>query len=137
MPSTRPVPNPTNASAPYWEACRKHVLRFQRCAACNYVLFYPGYACPVCWSNKLEWITSSGRGSIYSLTVVEHPATDYFAEIGPVTVALVELEEGPIMMTNIVGSPPHDARIGDKVTVDFVDVNEAVSLPVFRKEAGG
>lgn len=129
----RPLPHPTNISQHFWQGCRERKLLIQKCGACGYHTYYPAYACPTCLSSDLAWIESSGRGSVYSLTVIERGAGPAFEAESPFVVALIELDEGPVMMSNVVGSPPYEVEIGDRVTVDFRDITDEVTLPVFRK----
>lgn len=129
----RPIPHPTKVSRPFWDACRGKRLFIQRCEACGYHVFFPAYACPNCLASELRCIEASGRGTVYSVTVVERGAGPAFEAESPFVVALVELEEGPIMMSNIVGSQPYEVRIGDRVEVGFREVADGVTLPVFRK----
>ena len=98
----RPLPVPTKVSQPYWDGCREGRLRIQRCSACGTHLFYPVYMCHECTSQKLEWIDASGRGTVYSYSVIYRAPYAGLSDSGPYTVALVELEEGPIMMSQIV-----------------------------------
>jgi len=129
----RPIPHPTNISRTFWEGCRNGKLLIQKCRNCSYHTYFPAYACPNCLSSELDWIEASGRGAVYSATVVERGAGPAFEKEAPFVVALIELDEGPVMMSNVVGSPPYEVKIGDRVTVDFREVAEGVTLPVFRK----
>lgn len=129
----RPIPHPTNISKPFWEGCRNGRLLIQKCRNCGYHTYFPAYACPNCLSSELDWIEASGHGSVYSATVVERGAGPAFEDESPFVVALIELDEGPVMMSNVVGSPPYEVHIGDRVTVGFREVAEGVTLPVFKK----
>lgn len=129
---SRTIPKPTKISAPFWEGCRQGVLRIQRCSACAAWVYYPAYMCPACSSLDLDWTTASGRGRIYSSTRIEEPVSAASGVMTPLIVALVELEEGPVMMSNIVGPDAGTAAIGDAVTVMFQKVSDEISLPVFQ-----
>ena len=133
MSAAKPLPVIDHLSAPYWEGCRAHELRLQRCVACGATRFPPGPICPECHASDAEWVVSAGRGRVYSWIVVRHPVpADIYREEVPYVVALVELDEGVRMPTNIVGCAP-DAIIAEmEVEVAFLDVNETVSLPQFR-----
>lgn len=131
----RPVPSPTNISLPFWNACKEHRLTLQKCGNCGQHTFFPAYVCPHCFADALQWVPASGKGTVYSTTVVERGAGPAFEEESPFTVALIELDEGPIMMSNIVGAEPYATRIGDRVEVDFRQVAEDTVLPVFRPAA--
>lgn len=124
-------PQPTDVSRTFWEACREHRLVMQKCEDCEKLTFYPAYMCPRCGSDRLEWTQLSGRGRIYSVTRVFHPAAPVFRGSTPYVVALVQVDEGPIMMTNIVGDGAMNARIGDAVEVEFQETGE-VTLPRYR-----
>ena len=128
----RPLPVPTKVSQPYWDGCREGRLRIQRCSACGTHLFYPVYMCHECTSQKLEWIDASGRGTVYSYSVIYRAPYAGLSDSGPYTVALVELEEGPIMMSQIVDVAPETVRVGDAVQVEFHRVSDDIDLPVFR-----
>lgn len=128
----RPLPVPDHDTRPYWEAARRHELLIQRCRACGQHYFYPRSHCPHCLSDQTEWLRASGRGTVYSFTVTHRAPHPGFADRVPYTVALIELAEGPRIMSNVVGCPPDDVRIGMPVEVDFEDVTPEVSLPVFR-----
>lgn len=128
----RPLPVPTKVSKPYWDGCNEGRLRIQRCSQCGTHLFYPVYMCHECTSQKLDWVDASGRGSIHSYTVIYRAPYAGLGDSGPYTVALVELEEGPIMMSSIVDVAPETVRVGDKVRVEFQHVSDDIALPVFR-----
>lgn len=129
---SRTIPKPTKISAPFWQGCREGVLRLQRCDACGTYVYYPVYMCPACSSLDLSWTPVSGRGRIYTRTRIEEPVSAASGSLEPLIVALVELEEGPVMMSNIVGADADDAAIGDEVTVTFQPVSAEISLPVFQ-----
>src|SRR5205814_4069294 len=93
--------------------------------------FYPRSICPACMSDRIAWIESTGRGTVYSYTIV-HRAPAQFAEDVPYVVALIDLAEGVRMMSNVVGSPPAAVHIGAPVEVVFDDVTPEVTLPKFR-----
>lgn len=127
------IPKPTKISAPFWQGCREGVLRLQCCDACQTYVYYPVYMCPACSSLDLTWTPVSGRGRIYSRTRIEEPVSAASGTLDPLIVALVELQEGPVMMSNIVGADADDAMIGDEVMVDFQPVSDEISMPVFQR----
>jgi uncharacterized OB-fold protein len=131
----RPVPRPSAVSAPYWEAARRHELAIQRCASCQRHVFYPRLNCPACGSQKLDWVTASGRGTVYTYTIARRPTHPAFAGRTPYVIAIVELEEGPRMTTNIVGCDPDSVHIGMPVEAAFEDLSPDSTLPVFRPVA--
>ena len=126
---TIPLPRPTALSRPHWDGCREGVLRVQRCAACGSYEFIPQAVCTRCQAGKLEWVESSGRGSVYSHTTVYRPPRPEFD--APYVVAIVELEEGWHMLTNLVDCRPEEVAIGLPVEVDFRAVSDEITLPCF------
>jgi uncharacterized OB-fold protein len=100
--SRKPVPKPTPETQPFWDGTAVGELRVQRCLACSRHYFYPRPYCPHCGSGDVEWVTTSGRATLYSY-VINHRLAPGFEEDGPYAIAVVELEEGVRMMTNIVG----------------------------------
>ncbi len=129
---SRTIPKPTKISAPFWEGCRQGVLKIQRCAACATHVYYPAYMCPACSSLDLDWVVVSGRGRVYSRTRIEEPVSAASGTRDPLVVALIELEEGPVMMSNIVGPYADETAIGDAVEVTFQKVSEDITMPVFQ-----
>lgn len=125
-----PVPRPTALSAPHWSGGKSGELRVQRCDGCDRYVFNPALVCPFCTSPDLRWRVSSGRGRVHTMTTVHRAPTPGVQT--PYVVAVIELEEGWYMLSNVVGRAPGDVRIGMPVRVDFVDVSDEVSLPVFR-----
>ena len=119
-------------SAPYWEAARQGRLVFRKCLSCGCVQFPPRQLCPKCWSDRTEWITSSGKGRVHSFTIVHRAPTPAFAGKVPYVVAMIELEDAPRMIANIVGDDALEVRMGDQVTVLF-EPRDGGALPQFRR----
>jgi uncharacterized OB-fold protein len=132
MATNKPIPAVTLETAPYWEGARRHELRIQCCAACGQRQFYPRIYCTKCFSDRVEWIKASGRAKVTTFTIVRRPVSPAFADDVPYVVALVTLDEGPTMMTNIVGCPPEKVAIGMPVEVTFEDWTEEISIPKFK-----
>jgi uncharacterized protein len=129
-PQTGPVAHASSqVSAPFWQGCRSGELRYQRCQACGLSNFPPTEHCRQCLSADLHWKQSGGIGEIYSWTVVYRPVTAEFEP--PYAPAIVTLQEGYQMLTNIVGVAPHDLAIGMRVQVEFHAVGPDVTLPYF------
>ena len=126
-----PVPAIDPDSTPYWAALDQHRLILKRCGACGKAHFYPRELCPYCHADDLTWVEASGRGAIYSFTVCRRPAGPAFAAEIPYVVALVDLAEGPRMMTRILGDPAAVA-IGRAVRVRFERQNETLVFPFFE-----
>jgi uncharacterized OB-fold protein len=128
----RPIPVPDAATAPYWSAANEGRLVLPRCTDCSRWHFYPRALCPHCSSDKLEWQSASGRGEVYSYTVVHRAPSPAFAAEVPYVVAIVELEEGPHLMTSVTGCAPDAVSIGMPVRAAFRRVAEDTQLPVFE-----
>lgn len=124
-------------SKPYWEGVRQNRLLLQRCVKCAHVQFPPRYLCAKCWNTELEWIESTGRGTVESFTIVHRAPTRELRDRVPYVVAAILLEEGPRMITNIVGSDALEAKIDDAVSVTFVSDPSDRVLPQFRRVTEG
>jgi uncharacterized OB-fold protein len=131
-PITTPLPSPNALTAPYWQAAKQGQLQMPRCDDCGQFHFYPRSACPHCHSQKLTWVRVSGKGEVYSHTVVHRAPSKGFETQVPYVVAVVALDEGPHLMTRVVGIVPDAVKIGLRVTVVFEDKAEDIALPVFR-----
>ena len=131
-PGVKPVPVPTKETQPYWDGCKQHELRVQKCAACGHHQFYPRLYCTACMSDRVEWVKTSGRAKVLSYTIIYRPVTQAFAGNVPYVVAMVTLDEGPQMMTNIIGCEPEKVHIGMPVQVTFDDWTEEISVPKFK-----
>ena len=135
----KPLPTPTSLSRPFWEAAKQHRLTFQRCRLCGTHVFYPRDICPgpECFGvGSMEWVEASGRGWIYSYTISYQPAHPGFVPDVPYVFAIVQLEEGVRMNTNIVGIEHAGLRIGMPVAVVWDDVTPEVTLPKFGPAGG-
>jgi len=127
----KPLPRPSPESVPYWEAAARHRLEIPRCNACGNYWFPPSASCPHCLSTHFAWTQVSGRGKVFSFVVfhrVYHPAWE--GDV-PYVVALIELEEGPRMLSNVVGIPVDQVTCDMPVKVVFDDVASGVALPKF------
>ncbi len=124
------LPRPTDTSAPYWQGCAEGELRLQKCVSCARVQFYPRILCSHCQSRTLDWIVASGQGRIASFTVVRRGVSDAYP--APYIVALIDLAEGPRMMSHIVGADAESVAVGDDVSVEFARWSEEIAMPVFR-----
>ncbi len=128
----RPVPFPDALTAPYWAAAKERRFVLPCCSDCAQYHFYPRAVCPHCGSPRIEWKGASGKGAVYSHTTIHRAPSPAFAPAVPYVVAIVELAEGPHLMTNIVGCAPDAVRIGMEVEVSFEEAGEEAVLPVFR-----
>jgi uncharacterized OB-fold protein len=131
MSEKRPLPVSNADGEPYWTAADDGRLAIQRCRSCGHTYFLPRCLCPSCWSSDKEWVTAAGRGRIYSFSIIHRAPLPSFKHDVPYVVALIELEEGPRMMSNIVGEGALEAKIGDPVTVCFED-RGGRKLPQFQ-----
>jgi uncharacterized OB-fold protein len=127
-------------SGPFWEATRERRLLVQWCTACDRGVFYPRAFCPHCAAGRdaLEWRTASGRATVYAAVVEHRPerAGARFSGGGPYCIALVDLNEGVRMLTNVVGCPPDDVHSGLAVTVTWEPLSDGRQLPLFRPSGG-
>ena len=126
------VPAMTDLTRPYWEAAREGRLVVQECRGCGQIRHPPLPACPRCHGKDQGWREVSGGGTVYSRTVVRHPTHVALADQVPYVVALVELAEGPRLVTGITGCAPEDVTVGMRVQVTFREVAGGVVLPYFR-----
>jgi uncharacterized protein len=117
-----PAVNPE--TKPFWDAAANGTLLLKKCNACGEVHYYPRTLCPFCSSDKTEWLAASGRGTIYSYSVMRR------AEV-PYVIAYVTLEEGVTMMTNIVDCDPDAVRIGQRVKLAFRPSDGGPPVPMF------
>jgi uncharacterized protein len=129
------IPEPTPDTQPFWDGCAAGELRLQRCLDCGKPYFYPRPVCPECGSTRIEWFAASGRATLHSYVISHRPAPGFENE-APYAIAVVELAEGPRMMTNITGVPntPEDLVLDMPLQVTFEQRGD-VSLPVFEPAA--
>ena len=131
---TKPLPNPPNPdlTKPFWEATKRHELVMPRCKTCSNLFFYPRELCPHCLSPDFEWVPISGKGRVYSYTVVHQPVHPAFREDVPYLFAIIQLDEGLRFISNIVECPIEDVTIDMPVVATFDDVTSEVTLVKFR-----
>jgi len=127
----KPLPVVDPGSAFYWKSAREHRLMLPRCLDCGKQHFYPRDLCPHCYSDKLEWMQASGNGVIYSYTIARRGAGPGFAADAPYVVAVIELDEGPRMLSNVRTQDVEAVRIGMKVKTTFDDRTDDIALPMF------
>lgn len=130
------IPKTDPLSQPYWEGVHEGELRIQKCRACGKVWHPPLHICPECHSQDVAWVPTSGRGTLYSFTVVHHPAHVAVANRVPYVVGLVTLEEGPRVVTNLLNCARADVRIGMPLQLTFQDIAPGVRLPQFEPLRG-
>jgi uncharacterized protein len=120
----------SEVATPFWDATREGRLLLQWCTSCERPIWYPREVCPGCLGSTLEWRESRGHGVVYACTV-EHKAQTPALET-PYVVALVELDEGVRLLSNIVGCPPEGVAVGDRVQVTWEPLSDGRRLPLFE-----
>lgn len=109
---------------PYWDACNEGRLVLRKCGGCGKVHYYPRGICPFCFSTDGSWVNASGKGKVYSFSVMERANP-------PFTMAYVTLDEGVTMMTNIIDCDFSKIKIGQDVKVVFLDSDTGQKVPMF------
>lgn len=128
-----PLPRPSIETQPFWDAVQERRLVMPKCERCGQVTFPPTVACRACGGDAFTWTELSGRGTVYSFVVyhrVYHPA---FKDKVPYVVAVVELEEGPRLISNVVGMPIDEVRCDLPVTVVYEEVRDGYLIPKFTR----
>lgn len=133
MSAERPLPVVTEQNRPFWEAAARHEFVLPHCHDCAKVFFPIAPVCPACGSGNLGWKRSSGRGKVSSFVVFHQAFFPFFRDKLPYAVVQVALDEGPRYNANLHGMAPADIAIGMAVEMTFERVNEAVTLPQFRR----
>lgn len=130
-----PLPVPNEDGAPFWEHLRDGELRIQHCTACGRLQHPPRVLCPSCGSPDRDWALMTGRGTVYSFVVTHQAIHPSFEGHLPYVTALVELDEGPRLATNLLDVAVDEVEIGMPVEVELVRVNDEIALPLFRRLA--
>lgn len=132
------LPPADSTSQEFWDAAAQRRFLFKRCGTCGRAHFYPRTFCPFCWSEAVRWEEASGAATVYTYTVVRRNDLPRFAGRVPYVPAIVELAEGPRVMTNLVGIEPDDVHIGMSVVVDFAPAGDdgTAFVPVFCPVTG-
>lgn len=128
----RKLPPPSPLSDIFYAGCAAGELRLQQCADCDRWQFYPRILCSHCGGRELQWRAAAGNGRIATFTVVRQAVSPAYE--APYVVALVELVEGPCMMSHIVGCDPEGVRVGDAVRVVFEQWSGGLTMPVFQPD---
>lgn len=126
------LPTPDENSQPWWDACREHKLLVQRCGGCGKAQLYPRPFCAKCWSEDLAWEEASGRATLYTWSIVYSNDLPPFGPRVPYVAAVVDLEEGPRIMTNLYDVELDAITANMALTVGFRKETDAITLPVFR-----
>jgi hypothetical protein len=129
----KPQPCITEHNRPFWAAARRGELRLQRCQGCGHVRYPIAPTCPVCLCDAAEWVLLAGRGAIFACVVYHRAFGNAFADEVPYVVAIVQLEEGPRMLSDIVGTAEGvRVNVGDRVEVVFDAITPECTVPRFR-----
>ena len=130
---TRPLPNLRDLDTQaFWQATKEKRLTYQQCADCGAVVFYPRRHCTGCMSRNLAWKESAGQGTVYTYSIVRQSYHPFFRSMAPYAVAWIDLDEGPRLVSNVVGvEDPASVRIGMRVKVRWEE-HEKLCVPLFE-----
>ena len=128
----KPLPEITLLNEPFWEGTKQHKLLLQKCDDCSAFRFTPKEVCPNCTSVSATWTEVSGSGTIYSYSTVHRGPSAGFQEDAPYSVVMVQLAEGPRIISHVIDCSPDDVTIGMAVSVVFEDINPDITLYKFR-----
>ena len=131
----KPIPLPGPMSQPFFDGAKRHELLVMRCRACGTHRLTERSTCPECWSEEYEWVRASGRGKVYTYVLMHQQLHPGFADEIPYNVAVIELEEGPRLVSNIVECPNEGLRVDMPVEAVFDDISDEVTLVRFRPMA--
>ncbi len=126
------VPAPTEHGLPYWKGARDHQLEFLRCGNCGRWANYVRLQCPNCGSRDLSWTRCSGRGALYSYSVLHRASSPAFKEKVPYVLAIIELEEGIRMMSHLINCDLAQIEMDMEVEVVFDDLDDDIAVPYFQ-----
>ena len=131
----RPLPRPiTPETQPYWDGLKEHKLMLPKCDDCGQPFFYPRIACPHCHSRHISWMQASGKGTLYSFEIAYRTLSPAFKVELPVILAMIELEEGPRMMSNLINieADPKVVKCDMPVEVVYEPLNEDITIALFH-----
>lgn len=131
------LPAVTPVDAPFWDGLHEGKLRLQHCTACRSYQYPPETFCYECGSMDLEWKTASGRGTVYSFITVHQRFHAAFSDEMPYNVSIVQLEEGPRIVSNVLGIPPHDVQVDMAVKASPRAITEERSALYFERASAG
>jgi uncharacterized OB-fold protein len=133
----KPLPTITDENREFWEGAKRGKIRMQKCKSCGHIRYPISQVCPECLSYDFEWTDLSGRGEVFSYVIFHQLYNPAFKDDIPYNVAMVQLEEGPRMYSNIIGVDNDAVKVGDKVEAIFDPVTPEVTIPKFRLRAPG
>jgi uncharacterized OB-fold protein len=125
------LPIPDQETAPFWKGLAEGKFLLKWCESCEKPHYYPRDFCPYCWSEQTVWREASGRGVVFATTVVRQMGLEPFASRLPYNISIIELEEGPRLLSNVVGTAPDQVRIGMSVRL-APEVHDEIGLPLFE-----
>ncbi|MFC2038249.1 Zn-ribbon domain-containing OB-fold protein [Chloroflexota bacterium] len=129
---SKPLPGIDGENKPFWDYCKKHELRMQKCLQCGTIRYPVSPICQNCLHMEFEWEKLSGKGKVYSFTIIRRASHPGFAGEVPYTVAIIELEEGTRLISNVIDCKPEDVWVEMPVEVVFEDINDEIALPKFK-----
>jgi uncharacterized OB-fold protein len=128
----KPLPKPSLWSKPFWDGAKQHKLLLKKCRACGYIDHPPYLYCTNCSSEESDWVEASGKGSLYAYAVNAYGVPFPFMEDLPYVVALIDLPEGPRMISNVVDCDVKELKNGMELEVVFVEASPEITLPKWR-----
>ncbi|MBV1906976.1 MAG: Zn-ribbon domain-containing OB-fold protein [Pseudomonadales bacterium] len=128
----RPLPRVNELDTKdFWTATKQNEFRYQQCDSCATVIFYPRRHCTGCTSGKLQWKVSAGKGTVYTYSVVRQSYHPFFRTVAPYTVAWIDLDEGPRILSNVIGISADEVSIGLRVQIEWEE-HEELHIPLFK-----
>lgn len=128
----KPLPAIDDNNREFWSAARSGALKLQCCTVCGHIRYPISHLCPECLDEQFTWKTLSGKGVVFSSIVFHQIYNQAFADKVPYNVSIIQLDEGPRMLSNVVGVAPNAVKVGDKVQVVFDAMTDTVSIPQFK-----
>jgi hypothetical protein len=128
----KPLPLPNSDTKEFWDGAKRHELLLQKCSQCGNYRYPPSPICPNCFSQDFKWEKASGKGEIYTYTVVRVPLSLEWEPYVPYVLATIKLDEGVRMVATVVDCKPEDVKIGMQVKVVFNDATERFTIPEFK-----
>ncbi len=134
MPPALSAIHPSPETAPFWEACRQRQLKLQRCTACGRFRHPPLPGCPHCGATTADWVQSSGRGRVFSYTIVHHASLPALRDLVPYNVVVIALDDAPgaRLISNLVGIANEAIAVGMAVELRWDELEPDLVLPRFR-----
>jgi hypothetical protein len=127
------LPTPEGDTIEFWDAAKDERLLIKHCTSCDRFSYYPRPFCPHCWSEQVEWHEASGEGTLYTWSVIYNNDQPIFRDRVPYVAAIVDLAEGPRMVTNVIDCPFEELSIGMPLKVTYMPISDDYTIPVFIK----